>query len=81
MCRRSDFGYKESSVGPADRTVTCVRDPAVARLPDNFDPTHCPPGTYYNVSRGYTRVPGDTCKPGPVADVLFEPEPRACPVK
>ncbi|XP_043197932.1 sortilin-related receptor-like, partial [Amphibalanus amphitrite] len=75
-----DFGYKESAVGATGRTATCVRDPEVARLPPAFDPTQCPEGSYYNVSRGFVRVPGDTCQPGPVAAVLFEPDPRPCPV-
>ena len=68
-------------MGAAGREVTCVRDPDVARLPPTFDPSQCPEGTYYNVSRGFVRVPGDTCQPGPVAAVLFEPDPRPCPVK
>jgi hypothetical protein len=76
-CRRDDyecdFGFKEEEV-----TNQCVRDPDSTI--DLFSvPTKCPVGEFYNRTKGYRLVPGDTCVEGD-AGSRFAPDRVSCPV-
>ena len=42
-------------------------------------PDNCPPGHFYNLTRGYIKIRGDSCSGGD--DKLFEPHKVACPLK
>ena len=42
-------------------------------------PEQCPPGQFYNLSRGYIKIRGDTCVGGDAK--LYEPHKVACPIK
>lgn len=65
-----DFGFKEES-------GQCIRDNESEADPDAI-PTTCTAGGYYNRTKGYRKVPGDTCTGG--NDFLYEPELKLCPV-
>jgi hypothetical protein len=41
-------------------------------------PAYCPPGTFYPYSRGYQKIPGDTCQYG--EDYRYDPLLYSCPV-
>ena len=41
-------------------------------------PNPCPPGTYYPYSRGYQKIPGDTCQYG--QDYRYDPLMYSCPM-
>ncbi|XP_062570173.1 LOW QUALITY PROTEIN: sortilin-related receptor-like [Saccostrea cucullata] len=41
-------------------------------------PKNCPPGTFYPYSRGYQKIPGDTCQYG--EDYRYDPLMYSCPV-
>lgn len=76
-CRREDyecdFGFKEEEV-----TNQCVRDPDSTI--DLFSvPTRCPVGEFYNRTKGYRLVPGDTCVEGDSGS-RFAPDRLSCPV-
>ena len=62
-CDRSDylcdFGFRTEDVWHRD----CVKDHAFEH--DAYAPPEvCPPGTYFNRTRGYIRIRGDTCSGG-----------------
>ena len=42
-------------------------------------PDHCPAGQFYNLTRGYIKIRGDTCVGGDAK--LYEPHKVACPIK
>ena len=42
-------------------------------------PDKCPPGQFYNLTRGYIKIRGDTCIGGDAK--FFEPHKVACPLK
>ncbi|CAG0913244.1 unnamed protein product [Notodromas monacha] len=89
LCERSDhecdFGFRVApggSQGLQDSlwSAPCledISDPAnrvnVYKIPDN-----CPPGSFYNRTRGYRKIPGDVCEGG--MGRLYEPERVPCPV-
>ncbi|KAK7473426.1 hypothetical protein BaRGS_00035353 [Batillaria attramentaria] len=54
-----DFGWRLSNL-----TNRCVVDPRVPEGERNSVPHPCRPGSYYQFSRGYRRVAGDTCSGG-----------------
>ncbi|XP_069974716.1 sortilin-related receptor isoform X2 [Penaeus vannamei] len=75
-CNREDFecdyGYKDNM-----GTQLCTVDSSF-----NFDPhavpLSCKPGEFYNRTKGYRKIPGDTCEGG--RDYMFLPTITACPV-
>ncbi|GAB6018639.1 hypothetical protein CHUAL_000319 [Chamberlinius hualienensis] len=78
-CQRSDFecdiGFKEES--PDFLQGLCIRDPS-----SNYDPytipQSCKPNDFYNRTRGYRRIPGDTCHGG--LEDRYESERISCPI-
>ncbi|GFO29807.1 sortilin-related receptor [Plakobranchus ocellatus] len=79
MCTREDFecdyGYSESSI----YSTLCERDSNVPDHEIHQIPQNCPPGTFYNYTRGYRKVPGDTCHGG--QEHNYGPLKYSCPVK
>ncbi|XP_037803738.1 sortilin-related receptor-like isoform X3 [Penaeus monodon] len=75
-CNREDFecdyGYKDNM-----GTQICTVDSSF-----NFDPhavpLSCKPGEFYNRTKGYRKIPGDTCEGG--RDYMYLPTITACPV-
>ncbi|GFQ87122.1 sortilin-related receptor [Trichonephila clavata] len=67
-----DFGFKE------DPSNKCVRDDESEADPNKI-PTTCVSGGYYNRTKGYRKVPGDSCTGG--NDFLYESERKLCPVE
>ncbi|XP_042893587.1 sortilin-related receptor-like isoform X2 [Penaeus japonicus] len=75
-CNREDFecdyGYKDNM-----GTQECAVDSSF-----NFDPHEvppsCKPGEFYNRTKGYRKIPGDTCEGG--RDYMYLPTITACPV-
>ena len=76
-CRREDyecdFGYKEDEL-----TNQCVRDPDSTLDPFAI-PLTCGPGQFYNRSKGYRLIPGDTCVGGDSGS-RFVPDLVSCPI-
>ncbi|GFS01585.1 sortilin-related receptor [Elysia marginata] len=79
QCKREDFecdyGYKKSSFS----STLCERDHNVPNRQIHQIPEHCAPGTYYKYTRGYRKVPGDSCEGG--LEHGLSPLQYACPVK
>lgn len=77
-CRREDyecdFGFKEDSA----LTNQCVRDPDAVGYDPFSIPISCRVGSFYNRTKGYRLVPGDTCINS--ANSNFSPELISCPV-
>ncbi|XP_025100208.1 sortilin-related receptor-like isoform X2 [Pomacea canaliculata] len=78
LCTRNDFecdyGWR---VDQNSKTSECVPDAEAGKV--DGVPYPCPPGTYYQHSRGYRRVPGDTCTGG--NETLYAPVQYSCPVQ
>ncbi|KAF8767497.1 Sortilin-related receptor-like protein [Argiope bruennichi] len=68
-----DFGFKEDP-----STNKCIQDDESEGDPNKILTT-CVSGGYYNRTKGYRKVPGDTCTDG--NDFLYEPERKLCPVE
>ena len=79
VCDRSDFqcdfGYKRDH----EWTGACVRDPHFEDHDFYSPPGNCRPGKFYNQSRGYVKIRGDTCVGG--RETIYEPLRVACPVE
>ncbi|XP_012935564.1 sortilin-related receptor [Aplysia californica] len=77
-CTREDFecdyGFKESVFG-----LTCSLDPSVPASQIHQIPTSCHPGSFYESTRGYRKVSGDTCQGGEAHK--FAPLLYSCPVR
>ena len=75
-CRREDFecdfGFKEE-----ERTSQCIRDPDMTQDPFTI-PNTCSVGQFYNRTKGYRLVAGDTCTGGDGS--RYSPELISCPV-
>ena len=76
-CRRDDyecdFGFKDEQL-----TNQCVRDPD-STLDPFAVPSTCAPGQFYNRTKGYRLVAGDTCVEGETG-LRFAPDRLSCPV-
>lgn len=66
-----DFGFKITD------SLDCAEDTDDAINPYDV-PAVCLPGHFYNRTRGYRKVPGDTCEGG--REYLYRPTITACPV-
>lgn len=55
----------------------CIEDPD-SGINIHKPPSPCPPGTFYPYSRGYQKIPGDTCQYG--EDYRYDPLMYSCPV-
>lgn len=55
----------------------CIEDPD-SSINIHKPPSPCPPGTFYPYSRGYQKIPGDTCQYG--EDYRYDPLMYSCPV-
>ena len=78
-CERSDylcdFGFKRDS----SWSEACVKDDESYATHDPYlPPAHCPPHTFYNQTRGYLKIRGDTCQGGNAA--RYEPQRVGCPL-
>ena len=71
-----DFGFVRDREG--DRASHCIKDPQMEDHDPHAAPLSCSPGTFFNLTKGYRRVTGDTCIAG--LDTRYEPEQRACPL-
>ena len=70
MC--SDFGFKRENLW----SNNCVYDEKSGAIDPHTIPD-CVDGGYYVRSRGYRKIPGDTCQGG--VDYRFDPENMTCP--
>ncbi|KAK8747660.1 hypothetical protein OTU49_016520, partial [Cherax quadricarinatus] len=76
FCDREDF---ECDFGFANdmETQKCLKDPD-----DSIDPyavpLTCKPGHFYNRTKGYRRIPGDSCEGG--REFQYNPSITSCPV-
>ena len=62
-----DFGFKQDD----SWSTGCIKDPKFHH--DPYDPPHnCPSGTFYNLTRGYVKIRGDTCIGGNAK--VYEPQ-------
>jgi sortilin-related receptor len=79
VCDRSDYQCDFGFHRDQDWSGACVRD----HLFDDHDfynpPGNCRPGKFYNQTRGYVKIRGDTCVGG--KDNVYEPLKVACPVE
>ncbi|KAJ8687024.1 hypothetical protein QAD02_022818 [Eretmocerus hayati] len=70
-----DYGFMDTGAASTNR---CIRNKTL----DNFDPWAvpeiCPPGTFYNRTKGYFKIPDDECVDG--QSRLFEPDQIPCPM-
>ncbi|XP_045625309.2 sortilin-related receptor isoform X2 [Procambarus clarkii] len=75
-CDREDF---ECDFGFADNMTSheCIKDKE-DRVDPYAVPNTCKPGHFYNRTKGYRRIPGDTCEGG--REYQYEPSITACPV-
>lgn len=68
-----DYGFKEDQyAGHCIRDSDSEADPYA--IPDN-----CKPGGFYNRTKGYRKISGDTCIGG--EDFRYNPELMSCPIK
>ncbi|KAG8190914.1 hypothetical protein JTE90_014395 [Oedothorax gibbosus] len=67
-----DFGFK------TDVANNCIRDEESEADPKQV-PETCLTNSYYNRTKGYRRIPGDTCSGG--NDFLYEPDKELCPME
>ncbi|KAF2366491.1 Sortilin N-terminal [Trinorchestia longiramus] len=72
---------------PAYKTQACILDkgdalvvavPSPEALPLASKQPSCKEGAFYNRTRGYRRIPGDTCQGGD--DLLYDPVLTPCPL-
>ena len=83
-CDRSDyicdFGFHNDQAwwDSKARTHSCVKNPDFDHDPYAV-PDECKPGRFYNRTRGYVKIRGDTCVDGRAT--VYEPERVACPMK
>ncbi|XP_076042677.1 sortilin-related receptor-like [Oratosquilla oratoria] len=78
-CEREDYMCDFGFVVDAN-TSNCVHDPTAqgsARDP-SVPPSICFPGQYYNRTKGYEKIPSNTCEGG--KDYLYDKEKIPCPV-
>ena len=69
----SDFGYKLDVW-----SNVCAKDSPFKS--DVFAvPESCKPGKFYNLTRGYRKIPGDSCVDGDSKS--YEPQRIPCPVQ
>ncbi|XP_022248454.1 sortilin-related receptor-like [Limulus polyphemus] len=68
-----DFGFKEDDI-----IHMCVRDSDSEGNPYAI-PDTCSPSNFYNRTKGYRKVSGDTCKGG--SNYRYDPELISCPDK
>lgn len=68
-----DFGFKPDT----SWSNGCIKDPEYSHDPYR-PPAFCRPGQFYNLTRGYIKVRGDTCENGKAA--IYEPQLVACPL-
>ncbi|KAJ8316151.1 hypothetical protein KUTeg_006165 [Tegillarca granosa] len=80
-CTREDFecdlGF-DWSRDPFEYFMKCNPDPN-SGIEINKVPTPCPPGQYFQYSRGYRKVVGDTCHGG--EESKYAPLRYSCPVR
>lgn len=77
-CDRSDFQCDFGFMRDRKWTADCVKDPRYQH--DAYAvPTDCPAGSFYNRTRGYIKIRGDTCVEGKAS--RFEPAQVPCPMK
>ena len=62
-CERSDYMCDFGFTRDRSFSHSCVKDKDF-----DFDPyehpANCPPGTFYNQTRGYVKIRGDICEGG-----------------
>ena len=68
-----DFGFKRDN----SWSNGCVLDDQFHHDPYG-PPAHCPSGQFYNLTRGYIKIRGDTCEGG--KSKVFEPQSIPCPM-
>ncbi|WAR05449.1 SORL-like protein [Mya arenaria] len=81
-CTREDFecdyGYKSMSEIWDPTLVSCIYDNESAAEQNPHQPRPCPAGTFYPYTRGYRKIPGDTCTGG--EEHRYSPLQYACRV-
>ena len=68
-----DFGFRVK-----ENTTDCIDDPFDTIHPFSV-PATCQPWQTYNRTKGYRKIPGDTCEGG--REYQFQPSVTACPMK
>lgn len=74
LCSAFGFHLEESLFSFNQK---CIEDPD-SGINIHKPPSPCPPGTFYPYSRGYQKIPGDTCQYG--EDYRYDPLMYSCPV-
>ena len=62
-----DFGFKQDD----NWSTGCIKDPKYHHDPYE-PPARCPSGEFYNLTRGYVKIRGDTCTGG--HEKIYEPQ-------
>ncbi|CAM1301835.1 SORL1 (predicted), partial [Pycnogonum litorale] len=70
---RCDIGYIVEN-----GTTNCIHD-KTSSIDSYAIPTSCVAGKFYNRTRGYKKIPGDTCENG--ENYKYDVEEIACPIK
>ncbi|TRY76952.1 hypothetical protein TCAL_09210 [Tigriopus californicus] len=69
-----DFGFKKDNEWTSD----CIKDANFHPFDPYAIPFSCKPGSFYNRTRGYIKIRGNTCVDGRAS--RFEPLEVACPI-
>lgn len=72
-CVFSDAGFEPNLI-----THQCLRNKKLSSDPYIVPPV-CPAGQMYNRTKGYRRIPGDSCVNG--EESLFLPDQLPCPLE
>lgn len=79
LCDRSDYQCDFGYLRDKDWSGDCIRDPNFADHNQFEPPMHCRPGQFFNQTRGYAKITGDTCSGG--KEDVYGPFKVACPVE
>lgn len=78
QCEKSDYQCDFGFMRDNDWSDGCIQDPKYHHDPYAV-PAYCRSGSYFNMTRGYIKIRGDSCEGGNAK--LFEPHVVACPIR
>lgn len=71
-CLFSDDGFYEG-----EHSHTCIRNKTLTKNPYDV-PKNCTPYTFFQRTKGYKKIPGDSCEGGPRE---YLPDNIPCPIR